>query len=68
MVDLIKTTLGMNGHVLDDEQYGVTPDGARFFVALSLNSTHGIYTDTVELLTRASARRVRQGHIESLGR
>jgi hypothetical protein len=39
----------MYGHIVDDEQYGVTPDGARFFGALSLKSTYGNYTDVCGL-------------------
>src|SRR5690349_22832414 len=49
VVDLIKSTLGMYGHIVDDEQYGVTPDGTRFFGALSLKSTYGNYTDVCGL-------------------
>jgi hypothetical protein len=49
VVDLIKSTLGMYGHIVDDEQYGVTTDGARFFGALSLKSTYGKYTDVCGL-------------------
>ena len=49
MVDLIKSTLGMFGHVVEEEHYGITPDGARFFGALSLRSTYGNYTDVCGL-------------------
>lgn len=48
-VDLIKSTLGMYGHVVDEEHYGVTPDGNRFFGAISLKSTYGNYTDVCGL-------------------
>lgn len=49
VVDLIKSTLGMYGHVVEEEHYGVTPDGMRFFGALSLRSTYGNYTDVCGL-------------------
>lgn len=49
VVDLIKSTLGMYGHVVAEEHYGVTPDGARLFGALSLHSTYGNYTDVCGL-------------------
>lgn len=35
VVDLIKSTLGMYLHVVEEEHYGVTLDGMRFFGALS---------------------------------
>lgn len=49
VVDLIKSTLGMYGHMVEEEHYGVTPDGMRFFGALSLRSTYGNYTDVCGL-------------------
>jgi hypothetical protein len=49
VVDLIKATLNMYGHVVEDEHYGVTPDGANFFAALSLKSTYGNYADVCGL-------------------
>lgn len=49
VVDLIRSTLGMYGHEISAEHYGVTEDGARFFGLLSLKSTYGGYEDTVGL-------------------
>lgn len=45
LVDLVKSTLGMFGHVVAEEHYGVMPDGSNFFGVLSLRSTYGDYTD-----------------------
>jgi hypothetical protein len=47
VVDLIKTTLGMFGHQVTDEHYGVTKDGLRFFGVLSLRSSYTGYEDMV---------------------
>lgn len=49
VVDMVKYSLGFFGHEIVDEDYGVTPDGARFFGVLSLKSSYGDYTDTVGL-------------------
>jgi hypothetical protein len=49
VVDMVKYSLGFFGHELIQEDYGVTPDGARFFGVLSLRSPYGDYTDTVGL-------------------
>lgn len=49
VVDMVKYSLGFFGHELIEEDYGVTPDGARFFGVLSLRSPYGDYTDTVGL-------------------
>lgn len=49
LVDLVRSTLGMYGHEVTDEAYGVTEDGARFFGLLSLKSRYGDYTDTCGL-------------------
>ena len=49
VVDMVKYSLGFYGHELIDENYGVTPDGARFFGVLSLRSPYGDYVDTVGL-------------------
>lgn len=49
VVDLMKSALGMYGHEVKEENYGVTEDGARFFGLLSLRSTYGDYEDTVAL-------------------
>src|SRR4051794_23218729 len=49
VVDLLKSTLGMYGHEVTDEHYGVTEDGNRFFGLLSLRSTYTGYEDTVGL-------------------
>jgi hypothetical protein len=39
LVDLVKATLGMYGHIVAEEHYGVMPDGSNFFGVLSLKST-----------------------------
>ena len=49
VVDMVKYSLGFFGHEVIQEDYGVTPDGARFFGVLSLRSEYGDYTDTVGL-------------------
>ncbi len=49
VVDLLKSTLGMYGHEVTDEHYGVTEDGQRFFGLLSLRSAYTGYEDTVGL-------------------
>src|SRR4051812_34697178 len=49
VVDLVKTAVGMYGHEVVAENYGVTQDGNRFFGLLSLRSTYGNYEDTVGL-------------------
>lgn len=49
LVDMVKYGLGFFGHDIVSEDYGVTPDGARFFGVLSLRSEYGDYTDTVGL-------------------
>lgn len=49
VVDMVKYSLGFFGHEIVGEDYGVTPDGARFFGVLSLKSEYGDYTDTVGL-------------------
>jgi hypothetical protein len=42
VVDMVKYSLGFFGHEIVGEDYGVTPDGARFFGVLSLKSTTAI--------------------------
>lgn len=49
VVDMVKYSLGFYGHEIVSEDYGITPDGARFFGVLSLKSDYGDYTDTVGL-------------------
>lgn len=49
VVQMVKYSLGFFGHEIVGEDYGVTPDGARFFGVLSLRSEYGDYTDTVGL-------------------
>lgn len=49
VVDMVKYSLGFYGHDVVHEDYGVTPDAARFFAVLSLRSAYGDYTDTVGL-------------------
>ena len=38
VVDMVKYSLGFYGHEIAAEDYGVTPDGMRFFGVLSLRS------------------------------
>ena len=49
VVDMVKYSLGFFGHEVVGEDYGVTPDGARFFGVLSLRSEYGDYCDQVGL-------------------
>lgn len=49
VVDMVKYSLGFFGHELVNEDYGVTPDGNRFFGVLTLRSPYGDYTDMVGL-------------------
>lgn len=49
VVDMVKYSLGFYGHEIVEEDYGVTPDGMRFFGVLSLESPYDGYTDTVGL-------------------
>src|SRR5579862_1134195 len=53
LVDLVKTTLGMYGHHVTAEHYGITKDGLRFFGLLSLRSPYTGYEDTVGLRNSA---------------
>jgi len=49
VIDMVKYALGFYRHEIVQEDYGVTPDGARFFGVLSLRSEYGDYTDMVGL-------------------
>jgi hypothetical protein len=49
VVDMVKYSLGFYGHEITAEDFGVTPDGMRFFGILSLRSPYDGYTDTVGL-------------------
>jgi len=49
VVDLVKTTLGMYGHEVTAEHFGVTPDGMKFFGVLCLKSPYTGYEDMVAL-------------------
>lgn len=49
VADMVKYSLGFFGHEIVAEDYGVTPDGARFFGVLSLRSEYGDYCDSVGL-------------------
>lgn len=49
VVDMLKHTLGFYGHQVTEENYGVTPDGARFFGVLSLKGSYTDYEATVGL-------------------
>lgn len=47
LVDMVKYALGSAGHVVSSEEFGVTPDGMRFFGVLTLESKYHDYTDVV---------------------
>lgn len=49
VVQMVKFSLGFHGHEIVQEDYGVMPDGMRFFGLLTLQSSHGDYTHTVGL-------------------
>jgi hypothetical protein len=49
VVDMLRHTLAFYGHEVIEENFGVTPDGLRFFGLLSLRSSYGHYEDTVAL-------------------
>jgi len=49
VVQMVKFSLGFHGHDIMQEDYGVMPDGMRFFGLLTLKSAHGDYTHTVGL-------------------
>lgn len=49
VVDLVAHALGYYGHVVTDQHYGVTPDGARFFGVLCLKSPYTDWTDMIGL-------------------
>lgn len=49
VVDMVVYSLGYFGHEVTAADFGITPDGARFFGVLSLRSEYGDYTDTVGL-------------------
>lgn len=49
VADMVKFALQFHGHEIVQEDYGVTPDGARFFGVLSLKSEYGDYCDQVGL-------------------
>ena len=48
-LDMVKMALQLKGHIVTSEEYGVTPDGLRFFGVLQLESKYGDYTDVVGL-------------------
>jgi hypothetical protein len=49
IVDMLRHSLGFYGHEISKEDFGISPDGARFFGLLALKSPYGDYTDTVGL-------------------
>lgn len=49
VVQMVKFSLGFHGHEIMQEDYGIMPDGLRFFGLLTLKSAHGDYTHTVGL-------------------
>ena len=49
LVDMVRHTLSYYGHQIVEENFGVTPDGMRFFGVLTLASNYGDYTDQVGL-------------------
>lgn len=48
-LDMVKMALQLKGHEVTSEEYGVTPDGLRFFGVIQLASKYGDYTDVVGL-------------------
>lgn len=49
VVDYVKHSLTFFGHEVIQEDYGITPDGGKFFGVLSLRSPYGDYCDQVGL-------------------
>jgi len=49
VVDLIAHSLAYYGHQIVEQNFGITPDGMRFFGVLSLKSDYTGYTDMVGL-------------------
>lgn len=49
VVDLIAHSLGYYGHQVVEQNFGLTPDGMRFFGVLTLKSDYTGYTDMVGL-------------------
>lgn len=49
LVDMVSYALGYWGHEVTKQEFGITPDGARFFGVLSLKSDYGDYEDLVGL-------------------
>jgi hypothetical protein len=49
LVDLVRGTLNMFGHTIEDEHYALDRDGMRFFGLMSLKSTYTGYRDTLGL-------------------
>lgn len=49
LVNMVEYALGYHGHEVTARQFGVTPDGARFFGVLALKSDYGDYTDMIGL-------------------
>jgi hypothetical protein len=52
LVNMVTYALTYWGHEVTSQQFGVTPDGARFFGVLALKSDYGDYEDLVGLATR----------------
>src|SRR5579863_8240254 len=49
LVELVRYTLGFHGHEIIEENFGVMPDGSRFFGVMTLKSNYGNYSDIVGL-------------------
>lgn len=49
VVEMVKFSLIYHGHEITEETHAITPDGNRYFGALTLRSPHGDYTDMVGL-------------------
>lgn len=47
VVQMVKFSLGFNGHEIVQEDHAIMPDGLRYFGLLTLQSAHGDYTHTV---------------------
>jgi len=52
LVNMVEYALGYHGHEVTQQQFGITPDGARFFGVLILKSD---YSDHIDLLGLANS-------------
>jgi hypothetical protein len=49
LVRMVAYSLEFHGHTVEKQEFGVTPDGMRFFAFLTLKSDYGEYTDFLGL-------------------